>query len=333
MPWMLQPEKLEAFMELLELRIEGVTLSPEEVSERTDHPRKGVSHEIALYEAENSPELFVPKVDGAVEARSGASNTGPTNVAVIPIYGVIMHRPSMEVSSGGGFNIQNFRAQFQSAMGNPSVSAIVLDVDSPGGTVDGVEEISKEIYQARKKKKIVAVANTLAASAAYYIASSAEELAITPSGEVGSIGVYMVHQDLTGAYEQKGVKNTLIKAGKYKAEANPWMGLDEEAMNSLQRQVDAHYDMFTRAVARNRNVAVDSVRNGFGEGRTLMAKEAVRYGMADKVATLDEVLKSLGVKGSKKSNVSSEAETLDIQAESDDGVLQAELRQRELDMF
>lgn len=324
-PWMIQPEKLEAFLEVLALRMEGGGLTPEEISERTDHPKKGHGHETALY---------------AVGPSSRAANRGeqgsPENIAVIPIYGVIMHRPTMDISSGGGFSIQRFRQQFQAAMENPSVSAIVLDVDSPGGMVDGVEEMAKEIYQARRKKKCVAIANTLAASAAYYLASSAEELAVTPSGEVGSIGVYMVHQDMSRAYDQQGITNTLIRAGKHKAEGNPWMPLDEESMASLQGQVDAHFDMFTRAVARNRGVSIETVRNGFGEGRTVMAKEAVKMGMADKVSSLDEILKALGASGVKREKAFGVAETPNIQAVSDDPEsfpYKEWLRQRELEMF
>lgn len=321
MPWMIQPEKLEAFMEVMMLRAEGGFLSPDEIASNTEHPRKGASHEMVMFEQ-------------SIEARSdGSANSGPTNIAVIPIYGVIMHRPTMDLSGGGGFNIQNFRSQFQSALENPSVSAIVLDVDSPGGTVDGVEEMAKEIYQARSQKPVVAVANTMAASAAYYLASSASELAITPSGEVGSIGVYMVHFDKSEMAANDGVKVSIIKAGTHKAEGNPWEPLSEEAIASLQDHVNGHYNMFTSAVARNRGISVDAVRNGFGEGRTVMAKQAVKMGMADKMATLDEVLKQLGAKNSKKVNISSAAETLDVQAETLDEGLNESLRQRHLEMF
>lgn len=326
MPWMIQPEKLEAFMEMLLLRVEGAKLSPDQVAERTDHPRKNESHETSFY-AVDEDHLTV------IESRTVSDKSGPSNIAVIPIYGVIMNRPSLDLSSGGGFSIQQFRHRLRDAVDNPSVSSILLPVDSPGGSTDGVEELSKEIYQARKHKKIVAIADTLAASAAYYIASAAEELAVTPSGEVGSIGVYMLHQDASAFFDQKGIKHTLIKAGKYKAEGNPWMGLDDESLASLQSKVDAHYDMFTKAVARNRGVSVETVRNGFGEGRTVMAKEAVKLGMADKVATFDEVLKSLGAKGTKRTNLSSEAESPEIGAASEGEGYDVTQRQRELDMF
>lgn len=325
-PWMIQPEKLEAFAELLVMRIEGGRLTPEEIADRTAHPRKGANHEAVFYEIEASEPILAANGTNVAQTK--------THIAVIPIYGIIDHRASMDISGGGGFDIQSFRAQFRNMLENPSVSAIVLDIDSPGGSVSGVDEISKEIYQARGQKKIVAVCNTLMASAAYYIGSSADEIAVSPSGEIGSIGVYMLHSDYSQLYADNGIKNTLIKAGKYKAEGNPWMALDEEAMASLQDQVDGHYDMFVKAVARNRGVNVDAVRNGFGQGRTVMAKNAVKLGMADKMATLEDVLKSLGSKSNKAgSNLSGEAETPEIEAVSVDDGLERALRQREIDMF
>lgn len=327
-PWMIQPEKLEAFAELLVMRIEGGRLTPEEIAERTAHPRKGANHEAVFYEIDASEPILAANGNNTAQTK--------TNIAVIPIYGIIDHRASqMDLSSGGGgFDIQSFRSQFRNMLENPSVSAIVLDIDSPGGSVSGVDEISKEIYQARGQKKIVAVCNTLMASAAYYIGSSADEIVVTPSGELGSIGVYMLHSDYSQRYADNGIKNTLIKAGKFKAEGNPWMALDEESLASLQDHVDGHYDMFVKAVARNRGVNLDAVRNGFGQGRTVMAKNAVKLGMADKVATLDEVLKNLGSKNNKAgSNLSGEAETPEIKAVSADEELEKALRQREIDMF
>jgi capsid assembly protease len=308
MPWMIDPVKLEAFAELLVLRMEGGQLSPDEILSRTAHPKKGLDHEMSLL-AINA---------NAVQAASGAGNlSSGGNVAVLPIYGVISHRASMDISGGGGFNIQGFRQRFRQALDEPSISTIVLDVDSPGGSVDGVDELAKEIHQARGQKKIVAVANTLAASAAYYIASAADEFVVTPSGEVGSIGVYRVHQDASGFYSQKGIVPTLIKAGKFKTEGNPFGPLDDEASTALQANVDAYYDMFVKAVARNRGVAVDAVRNGFGEGRTVMAKEAVKLGMADRVATLDEVLTELTGRKSARKKASAQNNAARLQMEID----------------
>jgi ClpP class serine protease len=118
--------------------------------------------------------------------------------------------------------------------------------------VDGVEELSSEVYQSRGKKKMIAVANAMAASAAYWIASAADELVVTPSGQIGSIGVFAAHEDISKAAEMQGVKVSLISAGKYKTEGNPFEPLSSEARAAMQRDVDVFGEMFTAAVARNR---------------------------------------------------------------------------------
>jgi membrane-bound ClpP family serine protease len=87
-----------------------------------------------------------------------------------------------------------------SGYGNdPNVKAVVIDVDSPGGSVDGVAELFDQIYSARGSKPITAISNTLMASAAYWIGTAADELVVSPSGQVGSVGVYMVHDDFSKA--------------------------------------------------------------------------------------------------------------------------------------
>jgi signal peptide peptidase SppA len=179
------------------------------------------------------------------------------------------------------------------AVNDARIGAIVFDVNSPGGSVTGVDELSKMIYDARGSKPIVAVANHLMASAAYWIGTAADELVVTPSGEVGSIGVFAAHQDVSAAMEKEGVKTTLISAGKYKTEGNPFEPLTDEAHASIQARVDDYYSMFTKAVARNRGVNVADVRGGFGEGRVVGAQQAVSLGMADRVATLDDVISGL----------------------------------------
>jgi len=120
-------------------------------------------------------------------------------------------------------------------------------------------------------------------------------LIVTPSGEVGSIGVVAAHMDISKMAESAGLKVTLVSAGKYKTEGNQFEPLSDEARAALQVRVDDYYAMFVKAVARNRGVSPADVRNGFGEGRVVGAKQAVALGMADRVATLDETLARLGV--------------------------------------
>lgn len=241
------------------------------------------------------PEEDVQAVVAGRAAHVSAS-TAPTAIAVIPVMGVIAHRAALVtgVSQPRGTGTDALTDEFRQALRDPQVGAIVLDVDSPGGGVFGVPELAREIRDARGKKPIVAVANALAASAAYWIASAADEMVVTPSGEVGSIGVYAMHEDWSKAMERQGVAATFVHAGRFKVEGHPFAPLDDDARAKMQADVDAYYDMFVAGVAKGRGLPRATVRGeAFGEGRLLMAQEAVANGLADRVATLDDVLGEL----------------------------------------
>lgn len=263
--WAMQPEKIHAMLEFLRFQAGGGKFTPDEVAARI-HPSR----------------------EKAVARREGA-------VAVLPLHGVMSHRMNMFSAISGGTSVELFQQQFRQAMADESVKAVVIEADTPGGSVDMTPELSREIYDARGGKPIVLQVSTLAASAGYLVGTAADEVVVTPSGEVGSIGVYAVHEDVSRMLEAEGRTPTLISAGKYKVEGNPFAPLSDEARAAIQQSVDAFYDMFIAAVARNRAVDEDVVRNGFGEGRTVLADQAVRQGMADRVATLDETLGRFGV--------------------------------------
>lgn len=230
-------------------------------------------------------------------------------IAVIPISGTIYAR-------GGGLffelfgltSAESIARKVQAALNDGSVGAIVLDVNSPGGSVQGVEELSRMIYDARGTKPIVAVANHLAASAAYWIATAADQLLVTPSGEVGSVGVFAAHSDYSQAMTAAGVKTTLISAGKYKVEGNPYQPLTEEAAAAIQSRVNDYYNLFTSAIARNRQTPVADVRAGYGEGRAVGAKEALALGMVDGISTIDQAIEQLGKRQAKAPRMSGSAE-------------------------
>ncbi len=274
--WAIQPEKLEAIAAFVTMKASGESAPPQVVS---------------AIRAENAI--------SAARVRSLSADK-PGSVMVLPLYGIINQRYAGDFSGPSGTSVQEFTQQFRQAMNDPNVKAIVIDVDSPGGTVSGVDELATEIYNARKQgtKKITAVSNCLCASAAYYIASQANEVCVSPSSLTGSIGVYQLHEDDSTALENLGVKYTFISAGKYKVEGNNFQPLDDEARTAMQGVVDDFYSMFTKAVARGRGVALKAVLGGFGQGRVLTAQDAVKQGLADRVATFDEVLSKYGVKQS-----------------------------------
>lgn len=274
-PWAIDKRKLEAMQQVLLLRAAGQRFSVDEI-----HARIGAT-------------------DQHERRFTAAAGDGkkPGMIAVLPVYGVIANRMNMFDDISGGTSTEKLTKQFRSFVANADVKTIVLDFDSPGGSVYGVEELAQEIFEARDKKRIVAQVNPLCASAAYYLAASAHEVVITPSGECGSIGVYCAHQDISKMAEMMGVKVTLIDAGKYKTEGNEFEPLSDEARTFMQSRVNDYYDMFVDAVAQGRGVKAADVRKGFGEGRVLGAAEAVRVGLADRIATFDQTIERLTKKG------------------------------------
>ena len=133
----------------------------------------------------------------------------------------------------------------------------------------------------------------MAASAAYWIASAASSLTVTPGGDVGSVGVYAMHVDYSRALDEAGITVNIVKAGKYKAEGSPFQPLDNAARDHLQDRVDAIHGRFVAALARNRDVSREAVRQDFGQGRLVSARDAVSRKMADRTATLENVLERL----------------------------------------
>lgn len=235
----------------------------------------------------------------AAIAKAQAQNDQPDDtdaspVSVIPLYGMITPFGSLlSMLFGGGGGLDMFRGQLDAAVNDPAVQHIVLEVDSPGGLVDMVPETAEAVRQARTVKPITAVANTDACSAAYWIASQANDLVMTPSGQVGSVGVYQMHRDLSGALEQAGIKTTLISAGRYKVESHPSQPLSSDALKAKQNTVDDIYGWFVSDVAQGRGVSETAVRNGFGEGRALLATEAQKEGLVDRVAPFEQVVQGL----------------------------------------
>ena len=226
----------------------------------------------------------------AARAKSNAAVGG--GIAVLSLAGVMSQKASMvdDLSGGGGTSTDAFTQAVRSAVADPMVSGIIIDIDSPGGSVFGTGELAAAVFSARNSKPIYGFVNSLCASAAYWVGAQCGQLFITPGGQAGSVGVYMQHVDESGALEQEGLKPTFISAGKYKTEGNSLGPLDDEAKSSLQATVDSYYTMFTAAIAKGRGVPVASVRSGFGEGRCLMASDALAAGMVDGICSMDDVV-------------------------------------------
>jgi HK97 family phage major capsid protein len=301
--WAIEPEKLETINSIIALRVAGGHFSAEEIEAR---------------------------VGGRDSSRAPRKSSG---VAILPVYGVISNRMSAMNDMSGGTSVEKLTAQFRDAMNDPSIGTIVLDIDSPGGSVAGLPELADEIFAARSSKRIVAQVNPLAASAAYWLAASASEIAMTPSGQAGSIGVFTTHEDVSKMLEAKGIKVTTIAAGRFKTEGAPHEPLGDEAKSHLQDRVNQYYDMFVGAVGRGRGVSAAAVKSGFGQGRTLSAKDALAGGMVDRIATLDQTLSAIVGQAVSVTSVRAESSAVQVpSAEADGKTASAENKQEVLVM-
>src|SRR5262245_59262538 len=188
-PWAITRPMLSVVANILARRIAGVEVQRAEI-------------EAALV---NRKQLPQPKVG---------------SVGIIPVYGVIAPRMNLISEISGGTSFEKLSAQVRELMANDTVKTIVLDIDSPGGTVAGNAEFAAELMRARTKKPIVAVGQYTMASAAYHLASAATEIVAAPSARVGSIGTFAIHTDMSEALAKLGVKRTLIAAGEGKTDGN-----------------------------------------------------------------------------------------------------------------
>lgn len=233
-----------------------------------------------------------PGLPDAAERGRGAPEMHG-DVAVLPLYGTIFPRANLVTQMSGGTSAEEFARRYQALMEDNDVKAVVLDVDSPGGSVAGVPEAAEVMFRLRGRKPVVAQVNHLMASAAYYLASQVDEIVCSPSGQVGSVGVVMVHEAIGRQLEEQGVDTTFIFAGRFKVEGNEVDPLGDEARAYFQSQVDDYYGGFVRAVARGRGASPATVRADYGQGRMMLAAPAQEAGLVDRVATLDQTIARL----------------------------------------
>lgn len=267
--WAIEPDKLAEIVTILAFRAGGGVFTEAEIRAKLG--------------------------DSLDDPPPGEKQSGST--AIVPLRGVIAHRMGGMNESSGGMSAERFARMLKTVAADPAISAILLDIDSPGGTVNGVSEAAQAVYDARQSKPVIALANGRMASAAYWIGSQAHEVVAVPSlldASVGSIGVYTIHADLSAALEKEGVKPTIIAAGKHKVAGNPFEPLSDEEREYVQSRVNATYERFLADVARGRGVDASVVRNGYGEGRALEAVPAKKAGLVDRIATMDATLARLG---------------------------------------
>ncbi len=254
------------------------------------------------------------EIEAAINRRATKFKDVKGQVVVVPLGGYISHKPTIWSALGFESSSETFANWIQDLVNNPDVGAIVIDVDSPGGTVLGLQAATDKIYNLRGQKPIIAVVNDLMASAAYFIGSAADEIVADPDAMTGSIGTILIHLDYSKYLELNGIKPTIIKQGQFKAEANPYEPLTEDAKNHLQQLTSEYYETFVAAVARNRKTTAAKVKSEFGQGMVFSSGRAKEIGMIDRIATMEQVIRDLQQqpKGKSKKNAQNKLKLLEI---------------------
>lgn len=218
-------------------------------------------------------------------------------IAVIPVYGTLVQKLGTLRPYSGMTGYDGIRRVFLTAVNDPEVKGICLDIDSPGGEVAGCFDLVDLIYAERGKKPIHAILSENAFSAAYAIASAADKIYVPRTGGVGSVGVIVIHCDWSQRIKDDGLKVSIITYGNRKAESNPYVALSDEAQAAIQHDVDEMGRLFVSTVSRNRGLSETVIRNT--QAACYLAAEGVQMGLADVVASPDvafqELMKESGV--------------------------------------
>lgn len=262
-PWAIEPGKLQEIAGIYATHLRGDKIDLAAVEARIGKP---LANEPQAYEV----------IDG---------------VAVIPIDGVMAKRANLMMQVSGGTSTQLIGRDLRQAAADPAVHAIVLHIDSPGGTVDGTQTLADLVAEIGQAKPVVTLAHGTMASAAYWVGSAASRVFIADSTTlVGSIGVVATHMDISGAEAMKGVKTTEIVAGAYKRVASQYAPLTKAGRSAMQEQVDYTYSLFVNAIAQQRGVSAEQVLADMADGRVFQGQQAIDAGLVDGVSTLDQLV-------------------------------------------
>ncbi|ACN95471.1 MULTISPECIES: S49 family peptidase [unclassified Wolbachia] len=212
---------------------------------------------------------------------------------IIPIHGILTKKSETFDGLLGMTSYEKIHEEIERALEDKSIETILLDIDSPGGEVNGVFDLADFIYESRAKKRIIAIANDDAYSAAYAIASSAEKIFLTRTSGVGSIGVIASHIDQSGFDEKQGIKYTTVFAGSRKNDLNPHEPITSESLENLKSEVNRLYGMLVELIARNRSLSVEAIKNT--EAGLYFGEKAIEMGLADGMTILSSINKNRSI--------------------------------------
>lgn len=237
---------------------------------------------------EQQAAVEVPQARASPQSFPQSLASSAAGIAVIPVHGSLVRRSMAMDAQSGLTSYGEIASMLDSAVSDPGVSGILLDIDSPGGEAGGVFELSRKIRDINALKPVWAVASDGAYSAAYAIASAASRVFVTETGGVGSIGVIAMHVDQSARDAKEGYRFTAISAGDLKNDLSPHEPINKAAMTRLQAEVDRLYGLFVDHVAAMRGIDAKAIRAT--EAGLFFGPEAVRSGLADALASPDLAL-------------------------------------------
>jgi signal peptide peptidase SppA len=250
------------------------------------HPVLGESLLGAYLSGAVDAPLPLVEVPGTGPAPAGSASQG--EVRVLNISGGLVNRPAPGLCDPGPVSYEAIGNALDEAVADSNVSAIVLRIASPGGMASGCFDLADRIYAARGTKPIYAMVDDFAYSAAYAIAAACDEIWLTRTGGVGSVGVVCWHVDQSEYDKKLGIKVTPIFAGARKVDYSPHLPLSEEAFNAEQAEVNRLADLFIESVATYRGLDADAVRAT--QAGCFNGPLAVAAGFADQVGTMRDLL-------------------------------------------
>lgn len=262
-PWAIQPEKLKEIRDIYVTHLRGDKIDIRFIEAQIGKPLRNTQERVTVQ-------------DG---------------VAIVPIEGVLAKRMNLFTKISGGASTQIIQQDIETSLASHEVNGIILAIDSPGGTVDGTQELARFIREASEVKPIVAFSDGVMASAAFWIGAAANKAFISGGTVgVGSVGVVATHTDVSRMEEKMGIKTTEIVAGKFKRAASQFQPLSEEGRAMIQEAVDHIFTEFVDDVAEFRGTTVDDVLQNMADGRVFLGQQAIDRGFVDGFSTLPRLV-------------------------------------------
>jgi capsid assembly protease len=275
-PLLVEPSKAMAFLSGLgpritgrQLRLAGDEVAPEDVVHASLPVRAGILTNGLAEQYQRDGRTPFAMIDG---------------IAVIEVSGVLVHRGAWIGQSSGQTSYEGIASQLAAAASDPAVRGIALEIDSFGGEVAGVFDLADAIRVARAAKPIWAFVAEHAFSAGYALASQADRIILPRTGAIGSIGVVVMHADLSGQLSDAGVTVTLIHSGAHKVDGNPYAPLPDPVRARIQAEIDSIRSLFAETVAAGRGRRLSAEAALATEAECYRGAEAVAAGLADEVS-------------------------------------------------